>query len=191
MGAVGDFMQLVLTSEFAGVECKNIFYYRVQTAGSATDLLNEWTLELFPKIQAITSTSVTYISRNVYNLNDLTDFDERQFGAGTDGDVVGDALPSFNAWGFKLNRTDRTTRNGAKRFVGVPESASNLGVHDGSLSTEIASLEFELSDLVQGAGTSVFQPIIYRSGTSTGNGVWNDVSSASYQRITSQNSRKA
>lgn len=84
----------------------------------------------------INGAQVGSISNNniaIENLTDGVSFSEVAWtGAGL---VVGVGMPSFVAAGIRLNRGNKTTRNGYKRVPGMAEDIITGGVFDGSFIT--------------------------------------------------------
>lgn len=102
------------------------------------------------------------IIRDVYNPLDFVDIPFIPAYAGTNGD--GTALPPFNAYGFRTNRTRLDIRRGFKRFAGVMSGDVNaVGIIN---STQLARLNDlaeamgESLSYVDGANTATFEPCI-------------------------------
>lgn len=178
---------------------RNIYYYRIAAAiGSMTgdeiaEAFFSWNDTV---VMPALSTTVTLDSVQVDNVSDGLSFGE--FSAtGYNGSQAGEAMGPFVAYGFTLLRTDKSTRNGFKRYAGVVEQAQSNGAIQSSWTgySALKTIESQLSAqlaLVGASGQLDIDPVIYGDVTPTRpTPVWQYVSGAVLQpRITTQNSRK-
>ena len=119
----GGLLKVRLQYNSVGQACENVFYYwnslNVEPASFA-GLIADFNLKVVDKLALIQSTDVTYnfvVMSTV--LGTLPDFPGVPTQA--DGDLLGERSTSFQACQFRLNRTTKDTRNGAKRFAGLTE----------------------------------------------------------------------
>jgi hypothetical protein len=122
---------------------ENVFYYYIDADPSsdvqASQFKDAMVTNFGTLLSAVTSTQWTSEHVQVDNLSDPQDFSDTatsEFG----GDIAGDCLPSFVAWGFEYGKPAQGYRNGSKRFAGVPEAAQVNGVIDPSVVAAINAL---------------------------------------------------
>lgn len=123
----------------------------------------------------------------------------RQFYNYTDVALTGTSpssayMPPWLTYSFRLNRGNSGTRNGQKRFGGIPEEAQNGGEavmpYLGYLQSYAIGYEVGL-DVVTADGAVSLLPVIVRLDAETNDVVVTQrVQSASYVRISSQDTRK-
>ena len=114
--------------------------------------------------------------------------------SGEAGLASGDWLPATNSWGFRYNRSNNTTRNGYKRFSGVPEAYTANGAAAPAQAAAYAAAAVGLQDAIMftaGMDTISFVPTIVRK-NAAGNAVdaHQDSQSVSFYGLTTQNTRK-
>lgn len=113
---------------FNTVECRNVQFYRcsvvsdvislTEAAGYIGDLAG-------PLYAAITPADVIGESVIVEDVTLGLEFGTAPWSwTGLD---AGESCPPYVAYGIRLNRGNKTTRNGYKRIAGVPESAQDAG----------------------------------------------------------------
>lgn len=190
--AVNDLYQLTDVQSYFGQECVNVWWFQqLQGVGDAMDLAEAFASERLPTIVGLQSNEVLHERIVVVNYNNLSDFAELAPTAFNRGVRISTPLPPFVAWGFKLNRPTRAIRSGAKRFVGVTEGdiAGNEPDPDFLDNLQLAAEIFEST--FTGAGENRYQPQIVRLNRETGQVVFDvGINSVSWNRITTQNSRK-
>lgn len=190
--ASGDLYQLIDHQDFGGQKMLNVYwFYQTLGAGGAQDLATDWVAHLSTELRAIQSSLLTHESVSVINLDDDSDFYELAWVANNLGSVGGDVLPLFTAWGFRYNRSSRSTRHGYKRVPGVAEADTNAGQASAGVLARLAALETKLAaDVVGGNGT--WSPRIVKITGSSPNLVYTPagVASVQFYAVTSQNSRK-
>jgi hypothetical protein len=126
-----DVLRLTLCGTVFTEQACNVFFYLINIgSGSPTleDVLEGFRTVVLPSILDIQSQDVEYDTAEADNLTNGIDFGTDPLYAGITGNVSGEALPPYAAWAFTLERASKLTRNGAKRFAGVPESAQQDGV---------------------------------------------------------------
>lgn len=201
----GNILEWQLKSTFAaGTEqFLNIFHYEwgsnepapgLPTIGQ--EIIDAYAVDFVAAIQNLISVQVAFYGVKIINLSNPDEFFESDFTTPVAGAVSGDCLPPFASWGFQLNRATRTTRNGYKRFPGVAESSQVNGVAtSGAISTAnaiAALLGVQQDFVVASPGTLEFSlsPKIVRKDEAGELVLVNDVISASFKGIGSQNTRK-
>jgi len=184
-------MKLTLQTTYLGEICQNVFYYDVSGVDPSTaDLLVVFATDVIPDIQNIVSSAVSFVNLDAINLDDPTDFSNVAI-VGTPGARPTDPSPPFLAWGYTYNRTSRVVRSGAKRFVGIAEGDMDEGIAVTGILAALDALGAQLSTSLVGPIGGVYEPIIYGDVTPTRLvPIAVPVSSVTYTRITSQNSRK-
>lgn len=112
----------------------NIFQYQVDTeapfnlADYGQEICNSWYERVTSELQPLTSTLCSWQDVVITNLSTPAEFWLGVPDTPVSGLVSGDTLPPYASWGFILRRTTKITRNGAKRFWGVPESMQVNGI---------------------------------------------------------------
>jgi hypothetical protein len=107
------------------------------------------------------------------------------------GDQTGECTPSFNAWGFILNRTNIDIRNGSKRFAGISETDVVGNGPATPIITALDNVAIGLQATLILANGAELSPVIYRR-ESFLDGDWfgSVVADAAFRKVTSQVSRK-
>lgn len=131
--------EVTLTSQFVNQSCINRWNY--VSGGIPAAVQGSFGLafafglapvttaaSVFRSIRALTAAAVTFTGFIVKNLYDPEDFYSTPFGSVVVGDVGGETLGPFNAYGFRTNQVTTAISRGTKRFVGVAEAAQNGGV---------------------------------------------------------------
>lgn len=196
--AIGNLLRLTDEQVYLGETVLNVYLYRVTSitglAGNYLELINEWwednVLEPITNIQV---PSLVHNSRRWENLTNYTDlFTESTPIAGTVSTGGGVLLPSYVTLGFLLERESLTTRNGAKRFSGVPVTWVDGNERVGGDTPVTAVEEALAADVVLGAITCA-EPIIWGSPRENPPVVSYDYASiggARFTRVGTQNTRK-
>lgn len=191
-----------VSSLWAGNPAYNMYFYQVAAhAGAARGLdaangaliLAAFKTLVVDKVRAMTSSDWSYDQGQIIDYTDPAHpFYEGSITPGQ-GTVVDGALPPFNAWAFRLNRGNATTRNGQKRFVGLPESLVAQGRPDSAATTLANALATALGDelIVDLGGDSwTFIPVIVREAPGYTVSVSQYVASVTFTGISTQNTRK-
>lgn len=193
--ALNDVYRLVDRQTFIGVNCVNVWFFQHQNgSGDATDLWRAFRDSRLPTVASIQHNGVDHIGLSVDNLNDLTDFNESDFGAPIPGDRLGSPQPSFNSWTFKMTRQTKQMQNGRKAFVGVTEEdTANNGPNPAmeAILNNVASL---LDEAITGPAGGIFKPVLYRAPGAIAPGSPEQIVqiiSASFRNLSTQNTRKA
>jgi len=208
--AIGDVYEIRLQGEYLGQVILNVFHY--QSAGTAD--ISEPLLTVAAAVGTLIITDV--VPTQVESFQWLSSYAKHlveggaeatfPFTGGEPGLQTGEGLPPHDAWAFRYNRTNTTTRHGQKRFAGVPEAQALNGVAASGALTALNELADTLErDITSADGFSageILRPVIYSqflNGELRGSvvdGVFvpapisNPVSSVQYVRISTQNTRK-
>lgn len=191
--AVGDLFQVIHKQRFLGQDAMNVYHYRLQfqaVANTALELREAWRLAVSSAVLNICSTAVNYVGIDVYNLFDVADFD--LYPTNGFGSRAGDALPSFVSWTFRLNRSNRLTRNGRKAFAGVAEQDQDDGIPNPAIVGALTDLAALMSSMIVSPNGNQYAPVIIRRPLPTfPPGVFSYIETASFSRISTQNTRKS
>lgn len=187
--AQGDMYRLMVKSTLLNQETLSVFHYEHTTGtGTSADLREAFNTILFPTILDIQNDALVSYEVNTINYNDVGDFEA--FPVNAPGRRVGNTMPPYAAWGFVLNRSSRTLRNGAKRFAGVSEEDVVDGVATAGVLPVLTICANTLGNIIS-FGSNDFTPQIVRLDPITGLPIANiPVANASYRRVTTQNTRK-
>lgn len=205
MTQIGDILRVTAKQTLFGENMFNVFFYEVFAGSNGLLVLgaiaDEWAAEWKLNIAAALSVEVELVEVKIENMTNGVDFIE--FPTSQNGNIAGECSPSFVAYGVQQKRSTKVTRNGSKRFSGVPESQHTdnevtLGQNEVDKVTAFCSTILTLTDYDgQGNDCNLDNVIVGR--TKNAQGVYeldlskiNRVSSASMNTlITSQTSRKA
>lgn len=106
-----------------GERSLNVFYYKaVSVTGEwelvsvAGDFQNQW----YVNSRAMVSNAVTYLGTTITDMS-IAEGEEAEYPSSSVGTEIGAILPSYTALGYRLLRTNRSTRHGAKRLGGITE----------------------------------------------------------------------
>jgi len=204
MVATGDILEFSLQSYFQTPANRglNVFQYEVTTdvpftlASRGADVLEAWYGFIVPLIQPVTTTQIVYEGVAIRNLTDGLEIFEGQPDSILNGAIATDSMPPFVSWGFKLTRTNTSTRNGSKRFWGVPEAMSLNGQPAGDAITALPLIAEALGlpvnlDVEGLPEISVqLQPVIVRKDETGAIIASQFVNGAQFRSITTQNTRK-
>lgn len=194
---LGDLIQIDAVGTYYGVECHNIFYYRITNItglGDAgyEDMIDWFLAGVIAQVQGIQNVNYTYIRIELKNLSNGVDLVIRNITPGTrSGTVTGEGLPSYVTYGFKLNRESLVTRNGYKRFSGVSEGQGSGNAYTPP-TANITNLTGELAaDWIFGV-VNTAEPVIVKRPILVPAGAYqySSIGSASFRGIGSQNTRK-
>lgn len=196
--ALGDLLQLVDTQSYLGQQVLNVYYYRVVAITGLGDnyleaLNGYWEEGILSKVTNLQVDDLLHTSREWRNMSNGSDLYANNTVV-PGGNVVTDSAltPSFVSAGFLLRRESLVTRNGYKRFAGLPEQdiQGNTWVGDPDFITE---LEAALAADLVGGLVTLAEPIIVQRPIVAPVGAYNysSIGSAQFRGIGTQNSRKA
>lgn len=190
--ASGDFYIVLDKQRYYGREILNRYYY-LQTAGGegAEELANVFTETVIAAVTNIQSDQLEHVMVSVINPDNPADFVDFTADLPISGDVAGDDLPAFVAWGFKYIRTTRSIRNGAKRIAGVTEAwLDEEDVAFGTASDSVLAASIVMGATLTGPDGGVFEPQLARVGEGGAITYYEPVKDVIFTRVTTQNSRK-
>lgn len=162
----GDLIQLTDRQSLYGQTILNVYYYRYIVVAPASSAIypafvTEWMDNVLAAILAIQHPILNHNLIEVRNLSNGIDI--YQLPIDEDGSAVSpgdDTLPSYASVGFQLNRESLVTRNGYKRFAGIPEDHTNGntwnlygGPQSDELETQLAATQFI-------SAVETFEPVI-------------------------------
>lgn len=193
MASALDIYLVTLKGTLFAQETENVFAYELLSGGGSgaplsAGLAAQFYISVVLPILQIVSVEMVFNEIYVENVDDPTDFfTDPISGAGV---VTGSCEPPFVAWAFRLIRSTRLSRNGAKRIPGVPSVAI---VDDAPDPSRLAALS-DFADAYAGNvvfSSNTFAPIIYRKPSSVHpSGLGFLASGAEFVRLSTQNSRK-
>lgn len=204
MVAQNDIIEFRMRGYFSTVATAviNVFQYEYTTATPldlgdfGQEFVDGWAELLRAVLQPVLSVEVAYPIIDLVNLTDPLEIWSGQFDEPINGTVTGDVLPPFATWSFLLKRTTSATRNGAKRFSGIPESMQITGIPTSAAALLLNDLGSFLGDplavSIDGGtpATAVLQPVITRKDATGALITSQPVSSGQFRHIGTQNSRK-
>lgn len=201
--AVNDIVQITDVQSFLDQVMLNVYFYRIVSLETLADYSD--VAEAFDNIVRGVVTTIQALGVNhprilVQNLTNGVDIHE-QVDART-GENGGDGLASFYALGFRLVRTDATTRHGSKRIGGIPEAfvvGNALQSTGPTLANNIAAAM--AADIVRSGTVDhdlVAEPVIvgrfpegHAQEGQLNLAVINPVQAAQFIRVTTQTTRRA
>lgn len=196
--AQGDLIRIVDVQTYLGEEVLNIYYYRYILVAGATDAIYptiaEWFVDnVVAAVAEIQVDGLVHTNVRVYNLSNGIDFwDESISVAGEIAATADEEEPSFVTLGFMLIRESLATRNGYKRYSGLPQFGIEGNTWVGA-PTETAAIEVVLADDIVLGAVNTLEPIIVKSPVGTPpvtSYVYSSIGSAQVRGVGTQNSRK-
>lgn len=190
--ALNDVYRATAFGSIFGQRIASVYYYQVTGPLDPTDgaaiLAPQWYLNVVGTGCAVQADALNYDSWLVENIDNLAEFSEEQ--SANPGLVASDCEPAYVAWGFRLRRLTRDSRNGQKRLPGVPSASILNGVAVAGVMAALTAFATQYgTDITVGGAT--YSPIIFRRPDPTFPiGVPFRSDGADYIRVTTQNSRK-
>lgn len=200
---VGDILQITDVQSYLNQQMLNVYFYRVVSAdvdATLEDVAQQFELLVATEVAQVQTVDVSHPQIIVRNLTDGIDIWEEP------ATIVGVApaagnLASFYALGFRLVRTNASTRHGAKRIGGVSEeSVTGNSVNAGAM-TAVNDVAAAMAGHVDRTGTTEdfdLEPVIVgRFPTGAPNAgeldlaTINPVSAVQFIRVTTQTTRRA
>lgn len=204
MYSAGDIIRITMKGTYLTQQVVNVYFFLIDSITapdvSLFDVLDDFVTDFDDSVMGTLSSELTYSSVIVDNLTDGVSFDEYSFSIA--GVQPGEPLASFYALGVKLSRSTKATRNGAKRYAGLPENLVDGNQHSVAAGdiTDIQSFlgtPRTYADYDGAGSTIVLRPVIVGR-TLNVDGVYeldlskiNQISGAIVNpNVTTQNSRK-
>ena len=173
-------------------EIVNIFYYKDDETGPNVGLSQiaiAFVADVLAVIEVMQSELLEGVDVRVRKLGgtveEVQNIDTRT------GERPGEALPSFNAWGYILNRTNIDIRNGAKRFAGVAEGDVDGNFPVSAIQVDLDNIAIALQATLILANDAELTPVIYRRDTFEDPSWFGSiVADSAFTKVTTQVSRK-
>lgn len=199
---VGDILQITDVQTYLSQVCLNVYFYRVTLAQAQVeydDVRSCFQSDMQASVLGFQADAVQHYQVAIRNLTNGIDVVE--FATNSYGGNAGEGMPSFVAYGFRLYRTNASTRHGQKRFVGCMEAhIQNNAPVAGILATLTACATALKSKITYpGGATDQFEaePVIVgrfpESHPDHGKldlATINPVANATFVRVTSQTTRR-
>jgi len=193
--AIDEVYKVIDQQSLLGQEVLNVYYYQSTTDGTlqAENLFNAFVSDMLPAIVATQSDLLFHNIITVESVTNPADFFEGSLTADNEGTNAGSVNDPFGAWGFKLTRSTRETRNGSKRIGGTTDGSVVNGEAVGGIVALLNTLAGQMgSDITDGVVT--FIPVIRHLTramiVAEEPPTFFPISGAGYERYTSQVSRK-
>lgn len=206
MANVGDVLEWQVNSTFLSgvVNMMQVWQFEITVSSEATITLATAGDELgnllfdavYEHILLCTSVNVRYTGGLWKNLSDPTEIGSFIIPGGVIGAGGGDALPPYSSYSFLLRRLNATTRNGHKRFAGIPENAQANGIAISSiideleLAADVFGNPIDIEFASPSTLTLTLAPRIVRKNAAGAMTLSQPVLSAEYTGIGTQNTRK-
>lgn len=153
--------EVTLTSEFQGQQCINRWNY--VSAGVPAVVTGSFGLisammggsvqpaepasgSLMTGIMLLVTNGVKFLGLTAKNIYDVEDFYERPFVPALWGQIEGDGMPPFVAYGLRTNRVRQDIARATKRFVGASETLQNNGTLIGAAVTNLQMVATRMSE---------------------------------------------
>lgn len=171
----------------------NVFGYHDQLAlpVDGANLAPQFISDVLPDIQAVVHNFTVFTRVDVEQVIGGSGFWSVTLPGSTFGLRTGDRMPQFVAWGFRYNRAAMGVRSGAKRFGGVSEGDVDGGDASTAALILLNDLAVQLGSPLQVGLVDTWFPVILERPTPPST-TWgfHGMSGVSYERVTSQNTRK-
>jgi len=190
--AIDNIYTVIDKQVFLEQSCLNVYHYRQMNAGDdqAAALTGAFVSTVLPTILGQQATLVTHLSVEAFSHEDLSDFYTDVLVSDNAGLEAGQALPPYACWSFEYLRSTRAVRNGAKRFVGVPESLQANGEAVAGELAALASLATVLGDPLVVGGVTFNPVIVHKMLTEPFTWTAYPILGVEYKGIGTQNTRK-
>jgi len=193
--AVGDVYEILLGGHLFGQECLNVFHYMKNTGTGEPSLetfLSVFKPEVVEEVAAMVSNQFTWDRLRIKDVN-INGGEREELGPfQTGGLTSAEDLPPFCAWSFLMQRFNRLTFHGHKRFAGVPEALQDDGIPVSTAVTLAVDVSAALSATLT-IGSHTYSPCIYSryfQGELRPTPVVNPIVDAVFKGISTQNTRK-
>ena len=196
-GGAGDFIRITDRQVYLEQQVLNVYFYRINDVtplgdGYLTVFGDSFVDIVLPAVIAVQHEDLVHTELFLENLTNCVDILTYTDSFPVSGDyATGEGMPPFVSWGVQLIRESRTTRNGYKRFAGVPEAAVADGLMTG-FGTEFAALETALAQDFTAGIVTYAAPVILKHPfvVPLVAPEYSDIGSALYRSVGSQNTRK-
>jgi len=194
----GDLIRGIDRQEYLDEEVLNIYFYRYAPVAPATNdvydvLADFFENNLIPAVAATQADLLTHTNINIVNLSNGIDFLDRPITIRGDlATTSSEALPSYVSIGYMLIRESLVTRNGYKRFAGLPEYVVQGNEYSIS-STLTDAIEDQLSTDVFSGLTVIYEPVIVKhpiGSPPVASYQYSSIGDAQLRKLGTQNTRK-
>jgi hypothetical protein len=171
----------------------NVFGYRSNLAvlDELNEFANAFEANIIPAVQGVISGNTGIYRLEVVDVTDGVLYLDRTYATPYMGAGGGASEPAFTSWGFKYNRATLGKRSGGKRFGLVPDGAVVDGVAVAPYPAALTTLANALSDPLPILLVDTWFPeILERKPVGVYPWTSHPISAVTYQRVTTQNSRK-
>ena len=188
-----DYQLMDVWTDSDAITYRNVYYLRRSTGtDGAAELLDEFLLQMVPKIANCISTGMQHVRMEAFNLVTSTDF--AVLTDATGGGRTGTLAPPFLAASLRFERSDRNFRAGSKRYGRLSISDVGSKFLSATLQTNMGTLAAQIESGITYSGHQFDFMIPRRVKDGSGKYVLNDLSIVTNVTVrglvTSQNSRK-
>lgn len=152
--------KLIVEQTLESQQVRNVFWYRNENdlTGEGAALASEFADVMIDAWTDFTSQDLAINNIRVVEFG--TENPDAVQAVNDAGDVAGDRMPVFVAAVVRLNRATKSTRDGWKRFAGIPATDVADGVLSGTTLTNFQAFAALLDDDLAPTGAGIFEPII-------------------------------
>lgn len=171
----------------------NVFGYRSNLAvvDEETVLNTEFTTQMLPELQKINNTTTRVNRIEVYNVTNGTGYRDNFLVGSQLGLRTGAPLSVFVTYGFQLNRLTAGKRNGFKRLFTPTEGDVDAEVPSAAMLVVLNAFALKLQAPIKiGIIDTWFPEILERKPPGVYPWTSHGILSATFKRLTTQNSRK-
>lgn len=170
--ALNDKYRVIHSQRYSpiGPVSMNVYYFEQTLPGDPegaellADLFDFYIVNALKTIQNVT---VGNLQVEVQNIIPGPDYFIKTYDPVTSiGQRIGECLPPYAAWAFRLNRTTTASRNGQKRYIGVSEADQVNGVAVSGMATLFDAVEAVIGAPLPASApnTTSYTPRIFRPG---------------------------
>jgi hypothetical protein len=166
--AILDVYNIKLFSVLQNVEMLNVFNYIVSggtvDSADAQEVSDKFNSDVLTKIAAICAIEVDFERIETFQWGNPSDTALIPKGSLSeqDGLRTGEAMASFSAWSYTLNRSVPGQRSGGKRFAGISETDLDGYTPETAVLTPIAQLSTALASVLVGSNAEYSQFVARR-----------------------------
>jgi len=184
-------LKITLHGTIISEETINVFYYASATrVDPLVDVFTEFQSVVLNELPPVSTNASLYTQVDIEEVKGGVTFDT--FSISLPGTVSGEAMPPFVSWDFTYLRSGAGERNGYKRIMGVPESQQASGFATPGALANLSNVAIGMAAILATTNDE-YVPVI-RRGTihhvPQNPARYYDISTVSYSRIGTQNSRK-
>lgn len=161
-----DIIKITVNQEYLGEDALNVFWYiygLVAAGVTLVDVALDFIDHVWEFVQESQHPVTETVTLKMENMTNAIDVDVVSLGTFGLDDTGGLAQPSYVASGFSMDVSDKTTRPGSKRFVGIGETRTTANTYDagGTVADDIETALSNFVDVIGGAaGEGTIIPVI-------------------------------